>query len=187
MGTIVVSQFMTVDGTFEDPGGSEHSPFGGWAFWASQGEKGGAFKLEELMGAEALLLGRVTYEGFAAAWPEREGEFADRFNGMRKYVVSTTLTAPEWNNTVVLAGGDAADEIRRVRDETDGVLLVAGSAQLVRLLLDENLVDELRVMVFPAIVGGGKKLFADGTQLRKLKQVATLDAGEVFVVTYRPA
>jgi dihydrofolate reductase len=187
MGRIVVSQFMTVDGTIEDPGGAEGSPFGGWAFWAPQGEKGGAFKLEELMGSEALLLGRVTFEGFAAAWPERDGEFADKFNGMRKYVVSSTLTDPAWNNSVVLAGANAADEVRRVKDETDGTLLVNGSARLTRLLLEEGLVDELRVMVFPAIVGGGKKLFTDDGQIRKLRQVQTLDAGEVFVVIYRPA
>jgi dihydrofolate reductase len=186
MGTIVVSQFMTIDGAVEDPGGAEQSRFGGWAFWAPQGEKGGAFKLEELMGAEALLLGRVTYEGFAAAWPGREGEFADRFNGMRKYVVSSTLTDPGWNNSVVIRGAGAAEEIRRLRDETDGVLLVNGSISLLPLLLEHDLVDELRVMVFPAVIGGGKKLFRDGSPIRKLKQVATLDAGDVFVVTYRP-
>jgi len=172
MGRIVVSQFVTVDGVVEDPGGSEGSPYGGWAFRFQRGEDGDQFKLDEVMGAEALLLGRVTYEGFAAAWPSREGDFADKFNNMPKYVVSSTLSDPDWNNTQVIATGD----VERLRGEIDGDILVNGSVRLVNALLDAGLVDELRLMVFPVVLGKGKKLFEDGIGkaplvLRDLKPV----------------
>ena len=140
MGKIVVSQFVSVDGVIEDPGGAENFDRGGWAFKYNRGPEGDQIKLDEVMGAEALLLGRITYEGFAAAWPSREGEFADKFNNMPKYVVSTTMDSADWNNSTVISG-DVAEEVRKVKDQHDGDILVNGSAQLVRALADAGLVD----------------------------------------------
>ena len=130
MGRIVVTEFMSLDGVVEDPGGAEDYKYGGWSFEYSRGDDGDKFKLDETMDSEALLLGRVTYEGFADAWPSREGEFADKFNNMPKYVVSTTLSDPEWTNTTVISG-DVAAEVARIRDEVDGDIVVHGSASLV--------------------------------------------------------
>jgi dihydrofolate reductase len=149
MGRIVVTEFVSLDGVIEDPGGSEDFKYGGWSFEISRGQEGDRFKLDETMESKALLLGRVTYEGFAAAWPSREGEFADKFNLMPKYVVSSTLDSPKWANTTVLRG-DLAGNVARVRDEVDGDVVVHGSARLVQALLEHDLVDELRLMVFPA-------------------------------------
>src|SRR5882672_4381535 len=134
MGRIVVTEFMSLDGVVEDPGGAEDYKYGGWSFEYSRGDDGDKFKLDETMDSEALLLGRVTYEGFADAWPSREGEFADKFNNMPKYVVSTTLTDPEWNNSTVIAG-DVPAEVARLRDRVDGDIVVHGSATLVRILV----------------------------------------------------
>ena len=155
MSRIVVSQFVTLDGVFEDPGGSEGIDRGGWAFRFERGEEGDRFKLDEVMAADGLLLGRVTYEGFAAAWPSRTDElgFADKFNTMPKYVVSSTLTDPEWNNTRVVT----LDELPGL----EGELLVNGSGQLVQALLERGLVDELRLMVFPTVLGTGRRLFGE--------------------------
>src|SRR4051812_16978957 len=188
MGRVVVSQFVTVDGVFEDPGGSEATPFGGWAFGFERGEEGDRFKLDELMAAEALLLGRVTYEGFAAAWPSREGDFADKFNGMPKYVVSTTLRDPEWNNTTVVAH-DVAGEVKRLREAPGGDVLVNGSGALVRTLVEHDLVDEYRLMVFPTVLGDGKRLFADGARIPALELADSRAVGDqgVLVLVYRPA
>src|SRR5580765_6107167 len=119
MGRIVVSQFITLDGVFEDPGGSEQFERGGWAFEFERGADGDQFKLDEVMASDALLLGRVTYEGFAAAWPSREGDFADKFNEMPKYVVSTTLGEPTWNNTTVIAD-DVAGEVAKLKAQEGG-------------------------------------------------------------------
>jgi dihydrofolate reductase len=158
MGRIVVSEFVSVDGVMEDPGGSESFEHGGWAFQFSRGEEGDKFKLDETMQSAAMLLGRRTYEGFAEAWPGREGEFADKFNNIPKYVVSSTLRDPSWGNTRVL-DGDLPSAVETVRDETDGDVVVHGSAQLVQGLIANDLVDELRLMVFPIVLGGGKRLF----------------------------
>src|SRR4051794_10870058 len=187
MGKVVVSQFITVDGVIEDPGGSEKFERGGWAFEYNRGDDGDKFKVDEVMASGALLLGRKTYEGFAEAWPSREGEFADKFNNMAKYVVSSTLTDPEWNNTHVL-GADLEAEVGRIKDEVDGDILVNGSAQLVNALTDAGLVDELRLMVFPVVLGKGKKLFGHGAakaslSLSELKPVG--DEG-VLVAVYQP-
>jgi dihydrofolate reductase len=181
MSKVIVSQFITVDGVVEDPGGSENFERGGWAFEFSRGDDGDRFKLDEVMGADALLLGRTTYEGFAAAWPSREGEFADKFNNMPKYVVSSTLADPEWNNTHVLAGVDEVKEI-------GGEVLVNGSVQLVNALLDAGLVDELRLMVFPLVLGKGKRLFADGIAKTALALTESRPVGDegVSVAIYRP-
>jgi dihydrofolate reductase len=168
MGKVVVTEFVSVDGVFEDPGGSESYEHGGWTFEYDRGEDGNTFKLDEVMEAKVQLLGRVTYEGFAAAWPSREGPFADKLNNDPKYVVSTTLESPEWQNTTVISD-NVVEQLSRLKDETDGVILVAGSGTLVRTLLEENLVDELRLMVFPTILGRGKRLFPDGIDRLKLK------------------
>ena len=153
MRQITVTEFVTLDGVMEDPGGAEGSPFGGWAFKFDRGDAGNRFKLEELMAADAQLLGRKTYEGFAKAWPSMTDEqgFAEKMNGMPKYVVSSTLTEPTWNNTTVIALEDV--------EGLDGNLLVAGSHQLVQALLERRLVDRLRLVLYPTAVGDGKKLF----------------------------
>jgi dihydrofolate reductase len=181
---VVVSQFMTVDGVFEDPGGSEGHERGAWAFQFDRGEDGDKFKLDEVMASDALLLGRVTYEGFAAAWPSREGEFADKFNGMQKYVVSSTLGDPEWNNSKVVS----VDELAGLREAEGGDILVNGSAQLVGELLDRGLVDELRLMVFPTVLGGGRRLFGDTAEPKAFKLVEARPVGPdgVVVLSYQP-
>src|SRR5436190_16154258 len=130
MAKLVVSEFITVDGVVEDPGGAEKFERGGWAFQFDRGPDGDKFKIDELMASDALLLGRATYEGFAEAWPSRDGEFADKFNGMAKYVVTSTLQNPDWNNSHVI--GDVATEVPRLREQHDGDILVNGSAQLVQ-------------------------------------------------------
>ena len=188
MGKVVVTEFVTVDGVIEDPGGSEHRPFGGWAFQFERGEEGDRFKLDEVMAADALLLGRVTYEGFAAAWPSRVGDFADKFNGMPKYVASTTLTDPKWNNTTVL-GDDVAGEVARLREAPGGDVLVNGSATLLRTLVEHDLVDEYRLMVFPLVIGDGKRLFVEGSRIPALELVESRPVGPdgVLVLIYRPA
>src|SRR5213592_753958 len=140
MGRIVITEFASLDGVVEDPGGSEDFKYGGWSFEIDRGDEGNKFKLDETMSSEALLLGRKTYEGFAEAWPTRDGEFADKFNSMPKYVVSSTLEDPEWNNSTVLEG-DLADEVARIKRENDGDVVVHGSAQLAQALLDGDLVD----------------------------------------------
>jgi len=185
---IVVTEFITLDGVIEDPGGGEGSPYGGWAFQFDQGEDGGKFKLEETLGADALLLGRITYEGFAAAWPtiEDEAGFADKMNGMPKYIVSSTLENPEWNNSQVLEG-DVGDALTALKEQEGGDLLVAGSGQVARELLRRDLVDELRLMVFPVVLGGGKRLFDDGVTAR-LELVESRPVGNdgIVVLVYRP-
>src|SRR3954471_12806837 len=158
MAKIVVSQFVSVDGVIEDPGGSESWDRGGWAFKYDRGPDGDQFKLDELMAADALLLGRVTYESFAEAWPSREGEFADKFNRMPKYVISSTLKKAHWNNSTILSG-DVTEEITKLKKKLNGNIVVHGSAQLVQGLVARDLIDELRLMVFPVILGSGKKLF----------------------------
>src|SRR5216110_983331 len=141
MGKLVVTEFVSVDGVFEDPGGSEDFEHGGWTFEYDRGDDGNQFKLDELTNSEVQLLGRVTYEGFAAAWPSREGPFAEKLNNDPKYVVSTTLKEPEWQNTTVISD-NVVEEISKLKDETEGDILVAGSGTLVQTLLEADLVDE---------------------------------------------
>jgi dihydrofolate reductase len=184
---VVVSQFISVDGVVEDPGGSENWDRGGWAFKYKRGPEGDKFKLDEVMDSGALLLGRVTYEGFAEAWPSREGDFADKFNNMPKYVVSDSMESADWNNSHVIKGDDLVAEIGKLKDETDGDVLVNGSVQLVRALGDQGLVDEYRLMVFPVILGGGKHLFGDTTAAAGLKLVDTKPVGECAILTLQPA
>jgi dihydrofolate reductase len=163
MGKIVVTEFITLDGVVEDPGGGEPFERGGWAFRFERGEDGDRFKLDELNAADAQLLGRKTYEGFAAAWPDREDPvgFAAKMNSMPKYVVSSTLRDPSWTNTQVIG----LDDVASLRDRHEGDILVAGSATLVRGLLERGLVDELRLMVFPVVLGSGKRLFDEGAEV----------------------
>jgi dihydrofolate reductase len=187
VGRIVVTEFLSLDGVMEDPGGSENFKHGGWTFEISRGEEGDKFKLEETMSSEALLLGRRTYEGFAAAWPSREGEFADRFNSMPKYVVSSTLSDPGWTNSTVL-NGDLTENVKRVRDEHEGDVVVHGSAQLVQSLLDNDLVDELRLMVFPVVLGDGKRLFGETSDKKPLRLESTQTVGDgVAILVYERA
>ena len=188
MGRIVVTEFVSVDGVFEDPGGAEGYEHGGWTFEYDRGEEGNAFKLDELMDAEVQLLGRVTYEGFADAWPSREGPFADKLNNDRKVVVSTTLTDPTWQNTTVVSD-DVVGRLTRLKDETDGTILVAGSGTLVATLLGADLVDELRLMVFPTVLGRGKRLFPDGIDRLKfnLAETRTVGPDGVQVQVYQRA
>ncbi len=187
MSKLVVSQFITIDGVVEDPGGSEEFEHGGWAFDFERGEEGDRFKLDEVMGSGALLLGRVTFEGFAAAWPSREGEFADKFNTMPKYVVSGTLADPEWNNSTVIAD-DVAAEIARLREQPGDDILVNGSVQLVRTLVENDLVDEYRLMVFPVVLGSGKRLFGELGSKATLRLTDSKPVGGdgVIVLTYEP-
>ena len=186
MARIVVTEFVSLDGVMEDPGGSEDFEHGGWTFEIDRGEEGDRFKLDEALAAEALLLGRVTYEGFAAAWPSREGEFADKFNNMPKYVVSSTLGEPEWSNSTVLRG-DVAEEVTKLRQAPGGDIVVHGSAQLVQALIEHDLVDELRLMVFPVVLGSGKRLFGDTRGKRPLRLADSKMVGDgVAILIYEP-
>jgi dihydrofolate reductase len=187
VGTIVVTEFVSLDGVMEDPGGAEDYKYGGWTFEIDRGDEGNRFKLDEAMQSDALLLGRVTYEGFAEAWPSREGEFADKFNSMPKYVVSTTLEAPEWTNSTVL-DGDLAQAVATVRERHDGDIVVHGSASLVQALVDRDLVDELRLMVFPVVLGAGKRLFGETSEKKRLRLVDSKTVGDgVAILVYQRA
>lgn len=185
MGRIIVTEFVSLDGVMEGPGGDNDFERGAWSFEYERGEEGDKFKTDETMDAEALLLGRVTYEGFAAAWPGREGDFADKFNEMPKYVVSSTLEDPDWENTTVLSG-DVEEEISKLRDELEGDAIVHGSCQLVQALIEADLVDELRLMVFPVVLGTGKKLFGETGESKKLKLESSDVAGDgVALMVYK--
>jgi dihydrofolate reductase len=189
MGKIVVTEFVSLDGVIEDPGGSEEYRHSGWTFEVDRGEEGDKFKLDELVEAEAQLLGRVTYEGFAAAWPAMEdgAGFAEKMNSMPKYVVSSTLREASWENTTILSG-ELPDEVARLHREIDGTILVAGSAQLVQGLLEHGLVDELRLMVFPVLLGEGKRLFGDVSEKKPLRLTDSRTLGDgIALLTYEPA
>jgi dihydrofolate reductase len=187
MGRIVVTEFISLDGVIEDPGGAEDYRHSGWAFETNRGEDGDKFKLDETAASDALLLGRRTYEGFADAWPSREGEFADKFNNMPKYVVSSTLKDPEWTNSTVI-GTDLPVEVSRLKQEHDGDIVVHGSAQLVQALVEEGLVDELRLMVFPVVLGAGRRLFGETSDKRPLRLSDSKIVGDgVAILTYVPA
>jgi dihydrofolate reductase len=177
MRKLMVSEFVSLDGVIEAPGGEETHPNTGWVFpYHSEGSL--EYKGEELDEAEALLLGRVTYDGFSAAWPERDGEFADKFNSMPKYVVSSTLTDPEWTNTTVLSG-DPAESVRELKEGEGGTIMVNGSATLVKALIENDLVDEYRQMVFPVVIGEGLRPFPETTEKKpfELADARTFDNG----------
>jgi len=188
MRRIVVTEFVSVDGVMEDPGGAEGFRHGGWTF-AFNDDEGMKYKLDETLGHDALLLGRVTYEGFAKAWPGMTDDvgFADKMNGMPKYVVSRALAEATWNNSTILRG-DLAEEVTALKEQDGGDILVAGSATLVRGLTDLGLVDEYRLMVFPIALGAGKRLFdgvGDAATLA-LVDCKPLRSGTV-ILTYRRA
>jgi dihydrofolate reductase len=189
MGKVVVSEFISLDGVIEDPGGAEGTEFGGWTF-RFPAEDGQKFKLEELVASDVLLLGRLTYEEFAAAWPAMEettGEFGVKMNNMPKVVVSTTLTEPAWRNTTVVSE-DIAGAIAKLKEQYDGDVLVGGSAILIDELRDLDLIDEYRLMLHPVVLGQGKKLFKDGTAPTDLVLVESRAVGpDVLLLTYRPA
>ena len=182
MSRIVVSEFVTLDGVMQDPGGAEKTERGGWAFRFQRGPEGDKFKLDELMASDALLLGRVTYQGFAAAWPSMTGEFADKMNTMTKYVVSTTLEKAEWNNSVLIRE-NVLEAIARLMGAPGGDVLVAGSARLVQTLVRHDLVDEYRLMLYPVVLGKGKLLFSDWNERRDLRLVEARTVGTEGVLT----
>jgi dihydrofolate reductase len=190
MGKLVVTEFITLDGVIEDPGGGEPFDRGGWAFLFERGEEGDTFKLDEVLEAEAQLLGRVTYEGFAAAWPSMTDDvgFAEKMNTMPKYVVSSTLQDLTWDNSTRI-DGDVAEEVAKLKEQLAGDILVAGSATLVRALIENDLVDELRLMVFPTALGAGKRLFGDSASAKAFRLVESRPIGGdgVVIVRYEAA
>jgi len=178
---IVVTEFASLDGVMQAPGGEDFK-YPGWTFEFDRGDDGNQFKLDETMSADALLIGRRTYESFAGAWPGREGEFADKFNSMPKFVVSTTLGEPEWNNTTVLSSGDATAQVRRLKAEFDGELQVPGSHRLVQELIESDLVDQINLMIFPVILGTGQKVFEEKPERRRLRLKESKVVGEGIAV-----
>ena len=185
MRSLIVTEFITLDGVVEAPGGEPSHPHAGWTMDYGTPELF-EYKLQETLAAESLLLGRLTYEGFAAAWPERDGEFADKMNQMPKHVVTTTRDELGWNATALT--GELEPAIAELKDAEGGPILVAGSATLVRWLLDHRLVDELRLMVFPVLVGGGLTIFPDQRDKLGLELIdlARYDSG-VLLQVYRPS
>jgi dihydrofolate reductase len=183
---VVVTEFISLDGVMEDPGGAEGFKHGGWTFKFERGPEGGKFKMDELVASDALLLGRVTYQGFAQAWPSMSDGFADKMNGIRKYVVSRTMNESDatWNNTTIVRG-DVATEVAKLKAQPGGDLLVEGSAQLAQALIAHDLVDELRLMVFPIIRGTGKRFFPDQSEPATLQLVDAKPDGGVMLLTYK--
>src|SRR3954447_18083148 len=185
---IVVTEFVSLDGVMEAPGGEPDFKHPGWTFRFDRGEEGNRFKLDETQSADALLIGRRTYESFAGAWPQRDGEFAEKFNSMPKFVVSTTLKDPDWNNTTVLDSGDATAQVRTLKEEFDGELQVPGSHRLVQELIESDLVDQINLMVFPVILGTGKKVFTETSERRPLRLTESKVVGEgIAVMIYERA
>jgi dihydrofolate reductase len=186
MGKIVVSENVSVDGVIEDPAGVEGFRLGGWFWETDRGEDGEKFTLDKTLGTAALLLGRRSYEFFAATWPSRGGELADKMNSLPKYVVSSTLEHPDWNNSTVLRG-DVVDAVSKLKQELDGEIVVLGSPQLARTLIEHDLVDELRLKIFPVVLGAGKRLFGETSDKKAMRLVDTQTfEGEVVFLTYEP-
>ena len=186
MGRIVVTAYVSVDGVAEAPSGSELFERVGWTDAFSRGPEGDQFKLDETRASDALLLGRVTYEGFAPVWPQYEGEVADKFNSMPKYVVSSTLEQPEWNNTTVIRG-DMVDEVTKLKQRYDGDIVVHGSPQLAQALIEHDLVDALHLQVYPVIVGAGKRLFGETSATKRLRLAEARTVGDVHLLIYERA
>src|SRR5438093_7169085 len=186
MGRIVVSENVTLDGVIQDPAGDEGFRVGGWVGPIKDSPQLNKLALDEALGAEALLLGRRSYEWFAARWPSRSGELADRLNSLPKYVVSSTLEDPAWNNSTVLKG-DAVDEVSKLKQELTGEIVVAASFQLVRTMVEHDLVDELRLKIFPVVLGAGERLFGETSDQKPMRLVdtQTID-GDVAFLTYEP-
>jgi dihydrofolate reductase len=194
MGDLIVTEFVSMDGVMQAPGGEDFK-YEGWTFEFDRGEDGNNFKLQEVLDAKAHLLGRVTYESFAGAWPEREGdpemaEFAAKLNADPKYVVSSTLKDPEWTNTTVIDGsGDVPAEVEKLKREIDGPILIAGSRRLVHELLENDLVDEIRLMVFPVVLGIGDRVFGEYSEKTtwKLAEANPVGSDGVITLVYRRA
>jgi dihydrofolate reductase len=187
MARLVVTEFVSLDGVMEAPGGEDFK-YPGWSFAFDRGDDGNQFKLDETMETDVLLIGRVTYESFAGAWPGREGPFADKFNSMPKYVVSSTLENPEWHNTTVLKG-DAVEETSRLKQEIDGIVQVPGSLRLVQALIESDLVDKLHLMVFPVVLGTGRRLFGETSEKAdwRLTEAKPVGPDGVLVLVYERA
>ena len=188
MGRLVVSENVTIDGVVEDPAGAEGFERGGWIGRIGDRGRDEAAKvlLEEALVAEAQLFGRRTYEFLAARWPSRSGDLADRLNGMPKYVVSSSLRDPEWNNTTVLTG-DVTQEVSRLKEELGGEIVVAGSIRLVRTLVENDLVDEMRLMVYPVVLGSGERLFGQTSHQRPMRLIETRKVDDLAYLTYESA
>ena len=186
MSKIIVSEFVTLDGVMEAPGGEPGHQYSGWVF-EFMGPEQLSYKLNEVLEAESLLIGRVAYESFAEAWPKRSGEFADKMNAMPKHVVSSTLRDPEWNNSTVISG-DVAAQVARLKEQEGGPILVAGSRTLVHALMAHDLIDEYRLMIFPVVLGSGRRLFPETPRktLLRLADIRKFGSG-VVVHTYHPA
>jgi dihydrofolate reductase len=186
MGKIVISENVSLDGVIEDPAGVEGFRLGGWFFEIDRGEDGEKFTLDKALGTEALLLGRRSYEFFAATWPSRGGELADKLNSLPKYVVSSTIEEPDWNNSTVLKG-DVVDEVSKLKQELNGEIVVLGSPRLARTLIEHDLVDELRLMIYPVVLGAGAHLFGDTSDKKRMRLVDTQTVGDgVAILTYEP-
>jgi dihydrofolate reductase len=186
MGKIVVSDNVSLDGVIQDPAGDEGFRVGGWVGLIKDSPELNRLALDEALGCEALLLGRRSYEWFAARWPSRSGELADRLNGLPKYVVSSTLEHPDWNNSTVLRG-DVLDEVSKLKQELKGEIVVPASFQLVRTLMEHDLVDELRLKIFPVVLGAGERLFGETSDKKAMRVVDTRTVeGGVVVLTYEP-
>ena len=188
MGRIVITEFVSLDGVMEDPGGSENFKHGGWSFEFNRGDEGDKFKVDETMSSDGLLLGRRTWEEFAKHWPSRDGEFADKFNSLPKYVVSNTLeNTSAWDNSTIISG-DVVGQIAELREQPGGDIVVHGSAQLAQTLIDNDLVDELRLMVFPVILGSGKRVFGETSDKKTLRLKSSDTVGDgVEIQVYEPA
>jgi dihydrofolate reductase len=192
MRRVIVSEFVSLDGVIEDPGGAGEFERGGWAFQFDRGPEGDKFKFDELAAADTLLLGRMTYEGFAAAWPQMEeqtGEYGAWMNGYPKHVASRTLEEPlEWNNSTLIEG-DVAKGVSKLKQQDGKDILVFGSGELARTLMEHDLVDEYRLVVFPIVVGKGKRLFGDTEETKAMKLVNTKQVGPdgILILTYRPS
>jgi dihydrofolate reductase len=184
MGRIVMSENVSLDGVIEDPAGDEGFERGGWVGLLAGREELGRVALDEALGAEALLLGRRSYEWFASRWPSRSGELADRLNSLPKYVVSSTLEDPDWNNSTVLEG-DVVNEVSKLKEELNGEIVVPGSSQLLRTLMEHDLVDELRLKIFPVVLGAGERLFGETSDKRPMRLIDTRSLGDGIVfLTY---
>jgi dihydrofolate reductase len=186
VGRIIVSDNLSIDGVMEDPAGDEGFERGGWVGAIANRQELGRLALDDAMGADAFLMGRRTYEWFAGRWPSRAGLLADRLNGMPKYVVSSTLRDPVWNNSTVLTG-DLRDEAARLKGELGGDIVVTASTRIVQALLEHDLVDELRLKVFPVVLGSGKRLFGDTSALKgmRLVEARTIDGDTAYLLYQR--
>ena len=185
MGKLVVTEFVSLDGVMQAPGGEDFK-YEGWSFEFDRGDDGNEFKMQEVRDADAHLLGKKTYESFAGAWPDREGEFADKINKDPKYVVSTTIGDPGWENVTVLDSGDATAQVKKLKDEVDGTILLAGSRRLAQELIENDLVDQINLMVFPVVLGTGDRLFDEFSDKKdlKLEEMRTVGDDGVYVQVY---